>query len=355
MGKEKDRIELVKVLGPVNHHLYKRGEVYWVRASKRGKIRLKKSLGTNTLSTARLLRDEELAVYFGEKRLGNAQAILVSDKFPEFIELKKTKSKSTYQSIKNQWDNHLSAYFGNMLLDEITESSWLRYVKKKRESSPDRKFFNDRKYLSMFLHWLHRDGLIQKINKLPDVDPEIAEGKVFSDAQIKALLIRAPEDLKLQILCALTMGMRIGEIMSLEWSQIDFTKKTIFLPAEKTKIRKARTFGISAICLEILSERRKKSLGLAVFPSPFDANKTQGRDGHKKTWASVKRAAGVPAEFRMHWFRHTFLTLAFKKSVNPALICKYAGLSLEEAEKTYLHMTVEDTRIVSSLIDVKLP
>ncbi|MGZ3797895.1 MAG: tyrosine-type recombinase/integrase, partial [Pseudobdellovibrionaceae bacterium] len=312
MGEEKNSLEetqdskkLVKVKGGANAHLYKRGEVYWIRASKSGKPRLQKSLDTKTLTTARLRRDDELAVYMGEKRLSNAHTLLVDDKFPEFLDLKKTKAPATYASIKNQWENHLKDYFSPMTLDEVTESSWLRYVARKRIESPDRKFFNDRKYLSMFLHWLHREGHIQKIPKLPNVDPKIKEGKVFTSEQIKNLLARAPIDLNLQIRMAVTMGMRIGEIMSLEWDQVDFKKKTIYLPAEKTKIRKERTFGISDACFADLESRFKNSPGSAVFASPHNPDKCQGRQGNKGMWASCKRLAKVPKEYRFHWLRHT--------------------------------------------------
>lgn len=351
MGKKKNA--LVKVSGPSNAHLYKRGDVYWIRANNRNKKPLQKSLFTKTLSTARILRDEELAKYYGEKRLSNAISFLVEDKFPEFLELKKTKSKGTYDSISNQWKNHLKHGLGHLLISEVSETEWLKYVQNKRKSYKDRKFFNDRKYLVMFLNWLHRDGLIQKVPKLPDVDPEIAEGKVYTDEQLESLISRATTDLKLQILMGVTMGMRIGEIMSLEWNQIDFHKRTIYLPAHKTKIRKERTFGISKSCYDLLVERSELSQGLAVFASPRNPDKHQGRDGNKKIWASCKRMAGVPKEYKFHWLRHTFLTHAFKKSVNPALICEYAGLSLEEAQRTYLHFTVEDTRVVASLVEVK--
>lgn len=351
MGEEKN--SLVRVPGSANAHLYKRGDVFWVRASKRGKNRLQKSLETRTLSTARLLRDEELAKYMGERRLSNSHVFLVEDKFPEFLELKKTKAKGTYDSIKNSWETHLKDGFGHMLLEEITESSWLKYVTKKRVHSPVRKFFNDRKYLSMFLHWLYRDGKIPRIPKLPDVDPEIAEGKVFTEKQIKDLLSRAPAELNLQIRMALTMGMRIGEIMSLEWKQIDFQRQTIWLPAEKTKIRKERTFGISETCFRDLSELAFKTKGSAVFPAPGDPNRTQARDGNKRMWASCKRLAGIPKGYRFHFLRHTFLTRAFKCSINPALICHAAGLSLEEASRTYLHFSIEDIRPVSDLVKIE--
>lgn len=329
-------------------------DVIWVLYSRSDRGRLEESLKTIHLGEARDLRDKRIAEFIGEKPRRQSKVFLVEEKFPEFLELKKIKAKATYESYRNQWEIHLKEYFGGMILDEITETEWLTYVARKRETHPDRKFFNDWKTLTGFMHWLHRGGFIAKLPKLQNVDPEIAEGKVYSSDQIKALLANSDKDLNLQIRMALTMGMRVGEIMSLEWSQIDLKKNTIYLPAEKTKIRKERTFGISAACLPDLIDRQKDAPGSAVFASPGDPDKVQRGDGNKGAWARCKQLAGVPKEYRFHWLRHTSLTLAFKKSVNPALICTYYGLSLEEAQRTYLHLTVEDTRIVSTLVEVGL-
>jgi len=108
------------------------------------------------------------------------------------------------------------------------------------------------------------------------------------------------------------------------------------------------------MCLELLVERYNKRKGSVVFASPGNPDKCQQNNGNKRIWASCKRLAGIPKEYRFHWLRHTFLTNAFKQSVNPALICEYAGLSLEEAQRTYLHFSVDDTRVVSTLFGGKL-
>jgi|GEM_PF-3429036 len=324
--------------------------VIWVRFYRTGKGRLERSLKTNNVPEARVRRDLEIAKFLGIKAKFQSSVKLVEDKFPEFLELKKIKSKATVDSMTNQWEKHLKEYFGGMILDEVTDSEWLRYVAKKRQVSPDRKFFNDRKYLSMFLHWCHREGFIEKLPKLEDVDPEITVGKTFTPEEIDKLLYSAGDDLALQILMAYTMGMRIGEILSLEWTQIDWSKRAIHLPAYKTKIRKARTFGMSDEVFYRLSGRHEEHVSEWVFPSPADPSRSVGKGGNKSAWNSCRRAAGVAGRF--HDLRHSFLTQAFKSSVNPALICHYAGLSLEEAQRTYLHFSHEDTVRVANLVKV---
>lgn len=348
-----------KIQGAQNHNLFRpydrNGELratFWVRFFRTGKGRLEESLKTEALGEARIARDIRIAEFLGTKPKFRGGAHLVGDKFPEFVELKRGKSKATYDSIKNQWEKHLKEYFEAKLIDEVTGSEWLRYVAWKRAEPgmADRKFFNDRKYLSMFLHWLHRDGLLAKVPRLEDVDPTIDAGRVFADDEIEALLTAAQPDLKDQIQMALTMGMRHGEIWSLEWAQVNLRARTIHLPAHKTKIREARTFAMSEIGEAILKRRRASSESDWVFPHSDDPSKPAGRFGEKSAWDKARIAAGV--EGRFHDLRHTFLTRAFKKAVNPALICAYAGLSLEEADRTYLHFDEKDTEVVASLVGV---
>lgn len=340
-----------KINGEQNKNLFRPSgkKVIWVRFFRTGKGRLERSLKTEIVSEARIQRDIEIAKFLGTKARFQSKVFLVEDKFPEFIELKKIKAKGTYEGMLAIWRLHLKDSFGGMLLDEVTNSEWLKYVAEKRSTSPGRKFFNDRKYLSMFLNWCHREGLIDKLPQLEDVDPEVRAGKIYSESEIKALLGKASPDLKLQILMAVTMGMRSGEILSLEWSQIDWHKQTIYLPAEKTKIRKSRTFGISDLVFDDLKARHKVSVSGWVFTSPDDQTKPAHVIwGNKTAWRTCRKNAKVSGRF--HDLRHTFLTHAFKQSVNPALICEYAGLSLIEAQKTYLHFTPDDTKVVASLV-----
>jgi len=347
MDKKKNVKSLLKkVNGSNNTNLYKIGDIFWVRLRKSGRT-LQKTLGTKSISEARIKRDLEIASFLGKKASFQG-GDLVCDKFEEWINLMSVKSEGTINSIKSQWNVHLKSYFGGLHLDEITESEWLRYVTKKRETLPSRKFFNDRKYLSMFLNWCHREGFIEKLPKLSNVDPETKAGKVFSKEEVDALILHANMDLQLQILMALTMGMRVGEILSLEWNQIDFVHNVIHLPAHKTKIRKARTFKVSDICLNELKFKKLKSTSSFVFPSPKDPAQSVGKGGNKTAWKNCKEAAKVTGRF--HDLRHTFLTNAFRAEPNAALICHFAGLSLEEAQKTYLHFTIEDTLKIANIV-----
>lgn len=343
------KIPLVKVQGTQNHHLFKRLDVYWVRYYKASKGRLEESLKTTFLSDARIARDKRIAEFLGEKPRFAGKGVLLEDVWADFIKLKEAKSLGTQRVNKDSWNCHLKAGFGHMLLEDITPDAWLMWVIKERAKIPKRKFATERRVLQNILNWLHSQGRIQRAVKLEHVDPEITAGKTYSDDQLKKLLAVSEPKMQLMIRMGCEMMMRHGEIWSLEWSQIDLNKKLIHLPAYKTKIRRARTFAISKSVLELLMDRKLEIISDWVFPALGDISRCAGKHAANTAWKRVKKNSKVSGRF--HDLRHTGLTHAFKKSVNPALICDFAGLSLAEAQQTYLHFTPEDTRLVAGLFE----
>lgn len=361
MGK----VPLIKVQGSQNHHLFKRGDIYWVRIYKAGKGRLEHSLDTDVITDARIARDKKIAEFVGTKAKFAGKGLLTEDQFALFAATKEGKSENTKYSMNNSWDKHLKDHFGGLLLDEITETEWHIFVNNKRKTDSDRKFFNDRKWLQGILNWAYREGKIPRLPKLEDVDPELTPGQVYNDNELGMMLngnddfSGVNETLGLQIIAAVTQGMRHKEIWSLEWWQINWDKKTIFLPSEKVKTRKARTFVMSEQFYKGLLQRRETmieaygdELPSWVFPNAIDLSKPEGRFGQKSAWDRMRKKLKITKRF--HWLRHTFLTRAFKVAVNPALICTYAGLSLEEANRTYLHLDHDDTAPVAGLVKLEM-
>lgn len=337
-----------KLSGKANSNLYKRGDVIWVRYTKDGR-QLQKSLDTENLTDARMKRDVEISAFMNSKEPSWKGKKLTAEYFEDWLIIKKQKAENTHKSMSIQWRLHLQPFFGHLPVADITESLWMKYVEEKRAVKPARKFFNDRKYLSMFLNWCLRESYIDKKPHIPDVDPEIEEGRALSDEEVGNLLLHAAADLELQLLMGLTMGMRKWEILNLEWTQIDFIKGEIFLPAHKTKTRKARRFPISDATVWALKNRALNSKSPFVFPNPHDPSRSVGRDGNQSAWLRCRELAGIP-DCHFHWTRHTFLTRAFKTATAPALICAYAGLSMEVAQRVYLHFKAADMHAVKSIV-----
>lgn len=154
-------------------------------------------------------------------------------------------------------------------------------------------------------------------------------------------------------------GFSVSEAILLSWDRVDEESRTIHLRAQDTKIRKKRTFPfnnkLAALFVELKAEAKAMGLNSKyVFPSLVsDKDEPMSFSEFRTLWEATCKKANLPEGSRFHWLRHTGLTKAFKRArLDAARICHFAGLSLDEADRTYLHFKPEDLRGVETLVEV---
>lgn len=267
------------------------------------------------------------------------------------------KSDATKLSIKGSW-KHLKPIIGTRTLDDITGEFWTNEIipTVRARTHPGFKFFNMRKWLGMFSKWCeeNRKGSRDwRKPRLVDPDPEIAKGRAYSIEETDRLYANADKILKPKLVMALEHFMRRSEIALCEMDFIDREKRIISLPARATKIRKARSFPYNDR-LEAHFQELDETYGKDrkfLFPSPVNRDRSIGREGFSSAWASCKRRAGVVGKF--HWLRHTALTRALGAlGANVMVICEIAGLRVEEAQRTYMHVSEERKREEMSRLSI---
>lgn len=344
-------MRLVPIEGKANDNLYRHeltGIIYfWM--SKAGRGRIQRSTKTKVLSEARKIADDLRAKFLTGKTTA-CPGQLMENLYSEWIATKEIKAPATVTRYEFAWA-HLKLALKYTRPEQVTPYWWeSTYIPMRRRESPGCKLFAERKTLKGMLLFAHRQGYIEKIPYLINPDPETKAGKVFTDDEIRALLANAGKTLQLQILMAFTMGMRKGEIINLKADRINITKLTIALRAEDTKTRTAREFAVSEAIWPHLAVLLNHESGY-VFPSPYGQHKPISSSQHNNEWRQCRTSASVTGRF--YDLRHTFLTRAFKTpGSNAALICWYAGTSLEVAQKTYLHFDVDDTRAIAGLVGI---
>jgi integrase len=275
--------------------------------------------------------------------------IRVEDLSDEVRALKAGKSFKTRESADLHLSKHIVpwANINEPYMDRWDESTIERYILDKRCLNPTRKLFNDIKHLRMLSQLAYRKGILPRPLKIRDPDPPREAGRRFTRQELEKLRRAANFTMRGQIDMAATMGMRRSEILLLAWDRVDMRKRTIHLRAEDTKIRRARTMGTSQPVHSWLTERRKRQIKYPspwVFPSRFDHAKPAR--ANRTAWTATKRRAKVKGRF--HDLRHTFLSATLlERKANPLHVAVYAGVSLAEIQKTYLHPSVEDTRHVA--------
>lgn len=141
-------------------------------------------------------------------------------------------------------------------------------------------------------------------------------------------------------------GMRVSDIITLEWKHIDWEKKELIKNYFKTKM--AGNIPLTDPALEILSRwrsyNRNKRFVFDLLPENFDlkdpkslknARLTKNRT-IQQSLRSIGDKLGLSFNLTMHVARHTFAVMAIKKGVNIHLISKLMGhSSIMVTEKVY--------------------
>lgn len=139
--------------------------------------------------------------------------------------------------------------------------------------------------------------------------------------------------LKAIILLALDAALRRGEILKLEWKDIDFQEGFIRILGTHTKTERERLVPLTDRARVELDRIKEYATGEKLFPfSDF-----------KRSWATAKRLAGIE-DLHFHDLRRTAITRWIQQGNPIALAGKIAGHT--RLETTMKHYTAADANIV---------
>lgn len=279
----------------------------------------------------------------------------------EVVHLKRGKAKRTYLRNESIARVHIKPYLNAFCpyVKDFNAATWEHYKVYKRAENPNVTLFGHWKFFVSMGSLLFQKGI--KRERIKFAFNELKEdfrkaGQVIPDEYLRLMLKHSTDVWRDRIWLQRLTGMRPGEVSGLRKDRVDFDALKIVLRKEDTKTRKARTFAIAPQAAAILRRRAESAQGEFFFPGRDDASKPI--DASLKYWKrAIARAnkelreAGkkpMPSDYTPHDLRHTYLTHEFRRpNAQASVICWMCGLTLEEAQKTYLHFTVEDTREIA--------
>jgi integrase len=128
---------------------------------------------------------------------------------------------------------------------------------------------------------------------------------------------------------AIATAMRLGEITSLLWKDVDLNNRTAFLPI--TKNGTCRYVPLSKTAINILNELPRE--GERVFPV--------NRASLSTAFTRYSRKAGVK-EVRFHDLRHTAITAMSGKLTNVIELSSVTGHRSLSMLKRYIHLNISE-------------
>lgn len=131
---------------------------------------------------------------------------------------------------------------------------------------------------------------------------------------------------------ALASGMRRGEVLSLKWSNVDFTNRTAFLPF--TKNGDSRTVPLSTAALQVLKDRNPESTQTGLV-FPISANAV------RLSWERITKRAGI-TNLHFHDLRHEAISRFFELGLAVPEVALISGHKDPRMLFRYTHLKAAD-------------
>jgi integrase len=171
--------------------------------------------------------------------------------------------------------------------------------------------------------------------------PVKREMAVWNQSQAASFLKAAAADrLHALYVLALTTGMREGELLALEWPDVDFAgaalsvRRTLeeiggHLRLKEPKTAKSRRrIDLPVVALDALHEHRKRMLAEGHAAAPVfcdtDGGHLRRPNVARRSFQPLMKAAGVPT-IRFHDLRHTAATMLLLQGVHPKVVSERLG------------------------------
>jgi len=310
--------------------------------------------GRLTEARARDLISEILEQATGESLRG----FKVRDWFEHWLEIKeKVRAGRTLDRYRQVIRDFLASLGsrGNLWLHQITSRDILTYRSAITAAGKTACTANlSIKVVSAAFNTALRQHITDKnpCTALENLEEHAEERDTFTPAQVSKLLLAAEGDWRGAILLGYYTGARLGDVANMQWSAIDWQKKTLHFAPRKT--RKPLTIPLHP---QLERELRKNpGIGKApLFPSLAEKD-TGGRFGLSGRFTAIMEKAGIEGKLtaasggRMlsslsfHSLRHSFTSAMANAGVTPEIRMKLTGHSDKDVHASYTHHELETLR-----------
>ncbi len=258
---------------------------------------------------------------------------------------KDTVRPSTHARYTTMVNNTLKPAIGGVRLTQLQPLHVQQMLTRLREDgASERKlemaYVNLNRALNLAVKW----GYLNRNPCEPIEKPKTPKSVVhaLSAEQAKALIKASKDDrLHALIVMAISTGMRQGELLGLEWDDVDLkhgyvmVKKQLEELEGKHKLAELKTdhsrrrIDLDRQCVEALKAHKKKMKGEGyegglVFRAD-EGGYIRKSNLTRRTFKPLLKAAGLDEKVRFHDLRHTAATLLLRQGVHPKIVQERLG------------------------------
>lgn len=247
--------------------------------------------------------------------------------------------KKSWKADQSRYTHHLKDPLASLEMNAIKPYLVQTILNKMHESSAPSTIKQVLVLLKRLYSWSKEQDLYTGNNPTLKIKPPKFDNKVtntLSKDGMKSLMDTLDawrnERAVLIVKFALYSGKRRGEILGLEWSDVDLEGDLMTL--RNTKSGQTQTLPLNNKCLVIL----KRALEIQICDYVFPTNTGNFYHGFSNTWVKIRKRAGM-STFRFHDLRHTYASyLASSGKVDIYTLKELLGHSTIEMTQRYAHL-----------------
>jgi integrase len=278
------------------------------------------------------------------------------DTFGEYAKglLESAEWKAKRSSQRNEISlKHLNRSFKDVRLSDINPGSVRKYITERKETGMSNASINrELSLLKTILYSAEYDGLIvsnpirgRRVKKLEENNSRerVILDMKLKDDDLRRLIDSAAPHFKPILVIAIITGMRLSEILKMQWKDINFRLGSIHIPKENSKSNKERVIPIDSVIFNVLDSLERK--GEYVFMNDWTG-------GHRKNIREAFKAAckraGIPYGREKGLIFHDLRHLAAYRLVqltDIVTVSKILGHSDVKMTLRYCHPSDKDKKL----------
>ncbi|MCL6505765.1 MAG: site-specific integrase [Bryobacteraceae bacterium] len=336
--------------------IYRRGNVWWIKYYHQGRRFRESSRSASREDAERLLKRRLGDIVTGRFGGLEPERITVGRLLEDLLEDYRMRGRASLRTAEARISRNLYPFFGELRAAEFTSHHLRRYVTRRQQQGAAPATINrELELLRRAFRLAHQADppLVVRVPHIEKLTEDNVRTGILDHAGYGRLRDLLPPPYNLLLVIGYHSGARLGELLALEWEQVDLERKQIRLEAHCTKTRKPRVLPLCGEMLAWLEMARAERD--AFYP---DCPWVFQRDGRQmkfnwRTWRSFVKRAGLP-ELRFHDLRRTALTNMVRAGIREKQAMEISGHLTRRTFERYHIVGEHDLREAAAKLETFL-
>ncbi|WP_414684499.1 tyrosine-type recombinase/integrase [Methylotenera sp.] len=308
-----------------------------------GRQKVQRGTGTSNRAEAQEFHDKLKVQLWEQERLG----LKTRHSWKEAVIrwLNETSDKATHHEdvSKLKW---LDKFLGDLMLEEVNLDC-IDKIRSEKLKEASKATVN--RYLALIRSILIRAcqewEWIERTPKIRLFKESNVRERSLTIEQAKALLNELPSHQRSTVLFALTTGLRLSNVVKLEWAQVNLDLKHAWVKGNESKNRKPIAIPLNNVAIEVLQQQlgNHPERVFTYLGRPFVAANT-------KAWKNALKRAGIE-DFRWHDLRHTWATWQRQAGTPTHELQRLGGWKTASMVERYAHVAPDNLEHAASRLN----